>query len=318
MFPIGSIRCLPCPAIDLSLPLFLSGLPRTFQSLLCSGPVRRCPHCRSSRSSLPSPSSVASVLLCLLCGSYVCANSRNKCHLLHVGTCEGDRGCFLSLKRGDCVIIRLDQQQASSPTAVVAAGDAHDALSADGSRSASPAPPDTTAGPAAVTGSAAPRASQASASSTASALSAFSPSPCVSMSTYSYCNWPSLYLDAYGESDLNLVRGRPLYLNGTRQQALLALLTQHGGWEEHIQAAMAAQRLQQQQQQQHHHHTQQQQMRMQQQQQQQQMRRDAAADGARQDLTQLLHDRLLVLQAALERSGDRRRHGRGDRERSRR
>ena len=308
VFPFGSIRCLPCPAIDLSLPLYLNGLPRTFQSLLCFGPVRRCPHCRSSRSSLPSPSSVASVLLCLLCGGHVCANGRNKCHLLHVAACEGDRGCFLSLKRGDCAIIRLDQQQAATAaTATAELRDAQEAPSGDGSVAASPAPRDRPTGPPTTTVA---RSTSASSSAT-SALLAFPPSPCVSMSTYSYCNWPSLYLDAYGESDLNLVRGRPLYLNATRQQALLALLTQHGGWEEHIQAAMAAQRLQQQQQQQHQHHTQQQQMRMQQQ--QQQGRREAAADnGMRQEQ---MEDR--VRAAIADRSGDRRRHGR-DRERSRR
>ena len=327
IFPFGSIRCLPCPAVDLSVPLYLSGLPRTFQSLLCSGPVRRCPHCRSERSSLPSPSSVASVLLCLLCGSYVCANSRNKCHLLHVGTCEGDRGCFLSLKRGDCVIIRLDQQQAAmSAAATVTADNESDALSGDNNRTASPALEDNEAAAlAAVAAVPNPNiitipptsstSTTATASSTALALSSFSPSPCVSMSTYSYCNWPSLYLDAYGESDLNLVRGRPLFLNATRQQALLALLTQHG-WEEHIQAAMAAQRLQQQQQQQHHQHTQQQhqqQMRMQQRQQQQQQqagRRVAAAVvGTVQNAPQP-PDATQRGAALAERGGDRRRHGR--------
>ena len=291
VFPYGAVPCLPCSAVDLSVPLFLNGLPRTFQSLLCSGPVRRCPHCRSTRSGLPTPSSVASVLLCLLCGSYVCANSRNKCHLLHVGTCEGDRGCFLSLKRGDCVIIRLDQQQAAMSAAGSAvASVAQGAMLTDGATSAEAYPGVI----ASVT-----RLSS-SAPSASSALSAFSPSPCVSMSTYSYCNWPSLYLDAYGESDLNLVRGRPLFLNATRQQALLTLLTQHG-WEEHIQAAMAAQRLQQQQQHQHHHHHTQQQMRT-----QQQVRRLAAADGLVQEATQQ-HDGRARAQEGV---GDRRRHGR--------
>ena len=243
--PSGPLRSLPCVSVDLRLPLQLCGLPPLFQSLLSHGPTRRCPHCGSSRTSFPSPSSVASLLLCLLCGQHVCANSRMKCHLLHVAVCEGYRGCFLSLKRGDCVLVRLDQQPVQAPTVQTSA-------SASASASAS--------GGAAVSGATSPATGAASAPSTfppslSSSLSSLAPSPCVSLSVYSFCHWPSLYLDSYGESDLNLVRGRPLFLNEERKRALLDLLTQQRpGWEEHIQSQMQQQRQQQQLQQQHHHH----------------------------------------------------------------
>ena len=203
----GPLPSLPCCAVDVRAPLDLCGLPPLFQSLLSHGPVRRCPHCGSSRSSFPSPSSVASLLLCLLCGSVVCANSRMRCHLLHVAVCEGYRGCFLSLKRGDCVLVRLEQQPAG--------------------RQPQPGAPSPSS----------------SSSSYPSALSSLSPSPCVSLSLYSFCHWPSLYLDAYGESDLNLVRGRPLFLNQQRKRALLQLITQQKpGWEEHLQQQIQQQR----------------------------------------------------------------------------
>ena len=218
---VRPLTLLPCAGLDLSVPLYLCGLPPVFQTLLASGPARVCPHCQSSRSSFPSPSSVASTLLCLLCGAYCCANNRNRCHLLHVAACEGYKGCFLSLKRGDCVLVRLDQQ---------------------------------------------PRGPAAAAAAPPSPLSLLAPSPVVSLSSYSFCHWPSLYLDAYGESDLNLVRGRPLFLNPARVRALTRLLSspQHQ-WEEHMMMQIAAQRqqqqqqlMQQQQQQQHRQQTQQQ------------------------------------------------------------
>ncbi|KAJ0962403.1 hypothetical protein J5N97_030231 [Dioscorea zingiberensis] len=39
--------------------------------------------------------------------------------------------------------------------------------------------------------------------------------------------WPSLYLDAYGEEDLDMSRGRPLYLNEERYKALTYLVASH-------------------------------------------------------------------------------------------
>ncbi|KAM0948285.1 putative carboxypeptidase U transcription factor interactor and regulator Znf-B family [Dioscorea sansibarensis] len=40
--------------------------------------------------------------------------------------------------------------------------------------------------------------------------------------------WPSLYLDAYGEEDLDMSRGRPLYLNEERYKGLAYLVASHG------------------------------------------------------------------------------------------
>eukprot|EP00850_Spirogloea_muscicola_P019997 SM000205S06204 [mRNA] locus=s205:3198:12812:+ [translate_table: standard] len=40
--------------------------------------------------------------------------------------------------------------------------------------------------------------------------------------------WPSPYLDAHGEEDENLRRGKPLYLNAERYEALTAMVASHG------------------------------------------------------------------------------------------
>jgi len=42
------------------------------------------------------------------------------------------------------------------------------------------------------------------------------------------CQWGSPYLDAYGEEDQDLRRGRPLYLNRERYQQLQLLHSTHG------------------------------------------------------------------------------------------
>lgn len=40
--------------------------------------------------------------------------------------------------------------------------------------------------------------------------------------------WPSPYLDAFGEEDIELRRGRPLYLSEERYSALTAMVAAHG------------------------------------------------------------------------------------------
>lgn len=40
--------------------------------------------------------------------------------------------------------------------------------------------------------------------------------------------WPSLYLDAFGEEDIDMVRGKPLYLNEERYAALTHMVASHG------------------------------------------------------------------------------------------
>ncbi|KAI7749986.1 hypothetical protein M8C21_021204 [Ambrosia artemisiifolia] len=40
--------------------------------------------------------------------------------------------------------------------------------------------------------------------------------------------WPSPYLDAFGEEDINIERGKPLYLNEERYAALSHMVTSHG------------------------------------------------------------------------------------------
>lgn len=41
------------------------------------------------------------------------------------------------------------------------------------------------------------------------------------------CVWGALYLDAYGEEDRYLSRGKPLYLSQARVQQLTATLASH-------------------------------------------------------------------------------------------
>lgn len=40
--------------------------------------------------------------------------------------------------------------------------------------------------------------------------------------------WPSLYLDAFGEEDIEMHRGKPLYLNKERYAALSHMVASHG------------------------------------------------------------------------------------------
>lgn len=40
--------------------------------------------------------------------------------------------------------------------------------------------------------------------------------------------WPSPYLDAFGEEDIQIQRGKPLYLNEERYAALAYMVASHG------------------------------------------------------------------------------------------
>ncbi|KAI3876300.1 hypothetical protein MKX03_001547 [Papaver bracteatum] len=44
----------------------------------------------------------------------------------------------------------------------------------------------------------------------------------------SHAVWPSPYLDAFGEEDLGLQRGKPLYLNEERYATLTNMVASHG------------------------------------------------------------------------------------------
>lgn len=41
-------------------------------------------------------------------------------------------------------------------------------------------------------------------------------------------SWPSPYLDAFGEEDIDMYRGKPLYLNEERYKALTEMVASHG------------------------------------------------------------------------------------------
>ena len=196
----------PCAAIDIGRPLSCFGLPRVFQSLLHPPHHRQCPHCRTHRSAHSTHHHITSLLLCLFCGEYVCATSKAKCHLNHIALCEGARGVFLSIKRGDVILIKTNTQQnaVSSYNGAAALSQRSSSVHRDAdvlslNRRSLPLP------------------RVISQSNDSASLTP----------TYSFCHWPSLYLDVYGEADLNLTRGRPLYLSSIRCSALIELIAKH-------------------------------------------------------------------------------------------
>jgi len=239
------LRFFPCFAVDVGSPFLLCGLPYVFQDLLSPSIERLCPHCLSLRSSLSSTAHVSALLLCLLCGSYVCATSRARCHLAHVQQCEGECGVFLSLKRADCVLLKIQKpittttartsrQRNITPTHPIsitstdistsstnANNSFHSLTNREGVRMPSSIPIRLAA---AASSSPVPPAPPAPPAPPVPPVPLILSLPVVSPS-YSFCHWPSLYLDRYGESDLNLSRGKPLYRNQQRVKTLTQLLT---------------------------------------------------------------------------------------------